>query len=111
MKLFLTLMVLPAAALGLGGCVAGMAASAVSMAARSARGTPASNEHLKPAAKEACSARATSHGAVHIIDVQQYSPSKIIVWGTAGEGLQRRSFQCDFGTRITSFKLREIPRR
>ncbi len=101
-------LLLVGSALALGGCVAGMAASAVSMAAKSARGKAQSNEHLKPAAAEACTAQASSHGAVHIIDVQQFSPSKIIVWGTVDDGKQRRSFECSYGTSITGFKLRRI---
>ena len=97
-----------AGALALQGCVASMAASAVGMAARSARGAPASNEHLKPQATAACSARAAQHGVVRIIDVEQRSEAKIVVWGTAGEGAARRSFECAYGTKITSFKLRTI---
>jgi hypothetical protein len=92
----------------LGGCVAMMAASAVSMAASGARGRPVGNEALQPQAREACSAQAARYGTVHVIDVQQASVSKIIVWGTADDGKQKQSFQCDFGTRITGFKLRPI---
>jgi len=79
------------------------------MAARSAQGRPASNEVLQPEAREACSAQAAQYGAVHVIDVEQHGIDKIIVWGTVDDGKQRRSFQCDFGTRITGFKLRSIP--
>jgi ABC-type sugar transport system substrate-binding protein len=92
----------------LGGCVAGMAASAASMAIRGAQGTPQSNAHLKPTAQSVCSAHAAQYGAVHIIDVQQFSPSKIIVWGTVDDGKVRRSFECAFGTRMSGFKLRPI---
>ena len=99
---------LAASALALGGCVAGMAASAISMAARSAQGRPVSNEHLKPQASAACTARASPYGAVRIIDVEQRSASKIIVWGTVGEVSERRSFECAYGTSITGFKLRAI---
>jgi hypothetical protein len=95
-------------ALPLGGCVAAMAASAAGMAARSARGQPVSNEHLRPAARTACEAHAAQYGAVHIIDVEQRSVGRIIVWGTVGEGQQRRSFECSYGTKITGFKLRAI---
>ena len=90
------------------GCVAGMAASAVGMAARSAQGQPASNEHLKPTATAACSAHASQYGAVHIIDVEQRTSSKIIVYGTVANGRERRSFECAYGTKITGFKLRAI---
>lgn len=58
------------APLVLGGCVAGMAASAVGMAVQSAQGDPKSNAHLRDVAVEACSARAAPHGTVHIIDVE-----------------------------------------
>lgn len=97
-----------AGALGLGGCVAGIASSAVGMAVRSAKGEPQSNQHLQPAARQACTAQASQYGAVRVIDVQQSSASKIIVWGTVGDGAARRSFECAFGTRVTSFKLRAI---
>ena len=97
-----------AGALALGGCVAGIASSAVGMAVRSAKGEPQSNQHLQPAARQACTAQASQYGAVQIIDVQQSSVSKIIVWGTVGDGAARRSFECSFGTRVTGFKLRAI---
>ena len=99
-----------ASALGLTGCVAGMAANAVGMAAAGARGEPASNQHLQPAAREACSAQASAYGTVRIIDVEQRSTNKIIVWGTVDDGTRRQSFECGFGTSITSFKLRAISR-
>ncbi|HKT14215.1 MAG TPA: hypothetical protein VJR87_02295 [Allosphingosinicella sp.] len=92
----------------LGGCVAGMAVGAAGFAARSAIGKPASNEHLKPEAVSACSARASQYGAVHIIDVERRGAGKMIVWGTADDGKQRRSFECGFGTKITGFRLRAI---
>ena len=95
-------------ALPLGGCVAAMAASAAGMAARSVRGQPVSNEHLRPAARTACEAHAARHGAVHVIDVEQRSVTKIIVWGTVDDGQQRRSFECSYGTEILGFKLRAI---
>ena len=95
-------------ALALGGCVAGMAANAVAMAAAGARGEPASNQHLQPTARDACTAQAAAYGTVHIIDIEQRTASRIIVWGTVDDGKQRRSFECGFGTRITSLKLRPI---
>jgi len=103
-----TTLALLVSALPLGGCVPMMAAQAVSMVANSARGTPVSNAALQPQAREQCSAHAQQYGAVHVIDVEQRSTNKIIVWGTVGEGAARRSFQCDYGTRITGFKLRTI---
>ena len=85
-----------------------MAASAASMAVQGARGEPQGNQHLQPAARQACEAHASQYGAVKIIDVEQRSVSRIIVWGTVGEGPARRSFECSFGTRMTGFKLRAI---
>lgn len=108
MKRILIVPVLIAGALTLGGCLPMLAVQAVSMAARSAQGTPQGNAQLAPTATEQCSMRAAQYGAVKIIDVQQASPSKIIVWGTVGEGAARQSFQCDFGTKITGFTLRAI---
>lgn len=102
------LFLLTASALPLSGCVAGMAASAVGMAARGAQGRPVSNERLQPQAREACSAQAAQYGQVHVIDIEQRSIAKIIVWGTVDDGKQKRSFECAFRTRITGFRLRPI---
>ena len=92
----------------LGGCVAGMAVGAASMAASAAKGHPQSNEMLQPTARAQCSAEAEKYGAVHVIDVQQSSINKIIVWGTVDDGKEKQSFQCDYGTKVTGFKLRPI---
>ena len=100
----LLLLIAPA----LSGCVAGMAVSALGMAAQGARGRPVSNGALQPQAREKCSAQAAQYGAVHVIDVEQHRVDKIIVWGTVDHGKQKRSFQCDFGTKITGFTLRPI---
>ena len=108
MVLLLTAAIGPA----LGGCVAGMAMGAAGTAIQAAQGHPKSNAHLQPTAKEACSANAASYGAVHIIDVEQRSADRIIVWGTVDDGKKRQSFECGFRTAITYFKLRDIrPRR
>jgi hypothetical protein len=108
MKQVLFVSMLLGGALTLGGCLPMLAASAVSTVVRSAQGTPQGNAHLASTAAEQCSARAAQYGVVNVIDVQQATPSKIIVWGTAGAGASRQSFQCDFGTKITGFKLRAI---
>jgi hypothetical protein len=92
----------------LSACLPMMAASAVGMAARSAQRSPVSNEALQPQARAACSAQAARYGALHIIDVEQRSIDKIIVWGTVETGSGKQSFQCDFGTAITGFRLRPI---
>ncbi len=94
--------------LALGGCLPMMALSAAHMAAGSARRAPVSNAHLAPAAEASCSTMAAQYGTVHVIDVQQAKVGKIIVWGTAGEGAQKQSFECQFGTQVTAFKLRPI---
>lgn len=99
---------LAASALALGGCVAGLAVSAAGMAGQAVVGKPKSNEQAQPTAATECSTRASQYGRVHIIDVEQRSISKIIVWGTVDDGKQRRSFECDYGTKITGFKLRTI---
>jgi hypothetical protein len=103
-----TMLLLAACAPALAGCVPMMAASAAGMAARSAQGRPTSNEALQPGAREACSVRAAQYGTVHIIDVEQRAVNKIIVWGTVDDRKERRSFQCNFGTRVTGFTLRKI---
>ncbi len=92
----------------LGGCAAGIAASAAGMAIRSAKGEPQGNQHLQPTARSVCSAHAAQLGAVRIIDIEQRSPGKIIVWGTVTDATQRRSFECAFTDRITGFKLQVI---
>ena len=94
--------------LPLGGCLAGMAVSAAGMAARAAQGEPVSNAHLGSQASAACTERAAAYGTVHIIDIEQRSVDRLIVWGTADNGTQRQSFECAFGTKITGFKLRPI---
>lgn len=104
----LLLVALVAAILPLGGCVAGLAASAAGMAVEGAEGHPQSNALLRPNAKAACTRQAAAYGKVHIIDVEQHTVDKIIVWGTVDDGRQRRSFECGFTTSVSSFKLREI---
>ena len=95
-------------ALPLGGCVAGIAASAAGMAVRSAQGEPQSNRHLQPSAQAACTAHAAQYGAVHIIDVEQRSTNRIIVWGTVTNSKEKRSFECAFTDGIAGFRLRAI---
>jgi hypothetical protein len=95
-------------ATSLEGCVPMMAASAAQLAAQGVRGKPVNNEGYGSSAREACTARAQQYGAVHIIDAEHPSPSKIVVWGTVDDGKDRRSFKCVFGTKITGFSLRKI---
>ena len=92
----------------LSGCAAGIAASALGAAVRSAKGQPQVNEHSKPLAVQACSARASQFGTVQVIDVEQRTLSKIIVWGTATNGAARQSFECAYTTKVIGFQLRAI---
>jgi hypothetical protein len=103
-----SILVLIASAPALSGCVPMMAASAVGMVAQGAHGTPVSNETLAPQARDACSRQAAQYGTVAIIDVEQHRVDQIIVWGTVDDGKQKQSFECDFKTSITGFKLRPI---
>jgi len=108
MKRSIPLLMLAAAFPGVTGCVPMMAASAASMAIQGAQGAPVSNQALQPQARDACTAQAAQYGTVNVIDVEQHRVDKIIVWGTVDDGKQKRSFECDFGTKLTAFKLRPI---
>jgi hypothetical protein len=99
------------ALLTLPGCAASIAAGAFGAAARSAQGDPNAyhnNEALKLAAAQACRARAATHGEVHVIDLEQRSARRVVVWGTATNASQRQSFECTYTDRITNFRLRRI---
>ncbi|MBV9523265.1 MAG: hypothetical protein JO010_10760, partial [Alphaproteobacteria bacterium] len=87
-------MLAAAAALPLGGCVAGMAVGAASAVGQAAAGDgprAAPGVDVAAGARAQCSERAAPLGAVHIIDIEERGPGRAIVWGTAGEGPQRRS--------------------
>ena len=99
-----------ATAPALSGCVAMAAVSGASLAAQAAQGKSVENEQFQPQARQACTDQAAQYGAVHVIDVQQARADKIVVWGTVDDGRQKRSFQCNFGTKVTGFTLREIKR-
>jgi hypothetical protein len=99
------------AALPLGGCAAGLAAGAIGAAARGASGSRGPAGDLAPAALEACRERAGQQGEVRIIDVERRRSGNAIVWGTAGDGAARRSFECRYDGRITAFRLRTITAR
>jgi len=103
-----TLLLMLVSAPAVSGCVPMMAASAVSMVAEGARGTPVSNEGLGSQARDDCTRQAAQYGTVDVIDVEQHRIDLIIVWGTVDDGKQKRSFECDFKTKITAFKLRPI---
>jgi hypothetical protein len=105
----LTLLLLLAGSPALSGCLPMMAVSAVDMLARSAQPRPVNNEGLRPQAQDQCMTQAAKYGTTHLIDVEQHGAAKIIVWGTVDDGKQKQSFECDFTTKITAFKLRAIP--
>lgn len=110
MKTLVKSFLLLSAALSLGGCVAGLAAGAIGAAVRGVRSEPQSNVNMQPEAVRACGNRAAQGGTVTIIDVEQRTISKIVVWGAVENGGQRSSFECAYGTKITDFKLRPIAR-
>lgn len=105
------LILLPAVALALSGCVAGMVASAVGMAAGGGqgRGEPRNVEFMLVAARQACTAHASQYGTVEITGLKQADGNEIIVSGIVTGAGERSSFQCSFVTEITAFDLRSIP--
>ena len=105
------LVLLPAVALALSGCVAGMVASAVGMAAGGGqgRGEPRNVEFMLVAARQACTAHASQYGAVEITGLKQAGGDEIIVSGTITGANGKNSFQCSFVTEITAFDMRPIP--
>jgi hypothetical protein len=94
--------------LALSGCVASMAANAIGAAVSASRGRPVSNEGARETAISQCSALAAPYGAVHVIDVEQRSVERMVVWGTAEGPGGRQSFECAFGTKVTGFKIHPI---
>jgi hypothetical protein len=103
------LLLLSLGALPLGGCAAGIAASAVGAAIRAAdRPDRAPKEDPGPVARAACSARAAPYGNVKIIDVVYRSVAKVVVWGAVETEGRTRSFQCRWDGKIVGFELREI---
>jgi hypothetical protein len=109
MHRFAPFLLLAAFAAPLGGCAASLAASAVTAAVRATDKPDAPpTEDPGPAARQACTERAQQHGAVRIIDTEYRSASRLIVWGTAGEGSQRQSFECRYEGKIVEFKLRGV---
>ncbi|HYW16330.1 MAG TPA: hypothetical protein VE891_09275 [Allosphingosinicella sp.] len=108
--------ILPLVALGalpLGGCAAGIAASAVSAAVRAAdRPDAPPKEDPGPAARQACTIHASQHGTVRIIDTVYKSAAKLVVWGSVEQEGRKRSFQCRYEGKIVGFELNEVePRR
>jgi hypothetical protein len=109
MHRFAPFLLFAAFAAPLGGCAASLAASAVTAAVRATDKPDAvPTEDPGPSARKACTERAQQHGAVRIIDTEYRSASRLIVWGTAGEGPQRQSFECRYEGKIVEFKLRGV---
>jgi hypothetical protein len=110
MRAYALPLLIAAAALPLGGCVAGMAASAVGAAVRAAdKPDPVPTQDPGPAARAACTAEAERQGTdVRIIDTEYRSASKLVVWGTVESAGQRRSFECRYEGKVADFKLRAI---
>lgn len=108
MRRALILPLLLGGALALGGCAASLAAGALGAAVRSGQPKPSADPDQARSAAEACTARASEHGEVHIIDVERRNASEVIVWGTVAQDSGRRSFQCNYGDKISGFKLRAI---
>lgn len=97
------------AALPLGGCAAGIAASAVSAAVRAAdQPDRAPKEDPGPVARSACSAHAAQYGNVKIIDVVYRSVARVVVWGSVEREGRKRSFQCRWDGKIVGFELKEL---
>jgi hypothetical protein len=101
------LILLPAAALALSGCVAGMVASAAGMAAGSGSGKPRNDAVMQAAARQACSAHAAQYGAVQVLGVTQAkNADEIVVSGIVTDAGGKNTFECSFVTEITGFTLR-----
>lgn len=98
-------------ALPLGGCVASMAAGAIGAAVKSSqpkRGPYQPDAAVRLGASQACEAHAAQFGTVTIIDTEQRSASRAVVYGTVTDPNQRRSFECRFDSKVVGFKLRPI---
>ena len=110
MRMILPLVAL--AALPLGGCAASLAAGAIGAAVRAADKPDAPpKEDPGPAARAACTARASPYGDVRIIDTVYRSPARLVVWGSVGSEGRRRSFRCRWDGKVVGFELREIEAR
>jgi hypothetical protein len=107
------LVLLALGAVPLGGCVASLAVGAVGAAVRAADrpGAPP-KEDPGPAARAACTARASAYGDVRIIDTVYRSAGKLVIFGSVSREGQRRAFQCRWNGKIVGFDLRGVePRR
>ena len=109
MTQFRLLILLPAAALALSGCVAGMVASAVGMAAGGGKERQHRNvEFMLVAARQACTSHASQYGTVEITRLREADGDEIIVTGTVTDAKGKNSFECSFVTEITGFNLEPV---
>jgi hypothetical protein len=105
------LLLLLASSLALGGCAAGIAASAVGAAVGAGNPQRPTDQDLREPATAACRARAAPLGQVRIIDADQRPDGRVKVWGTVEDGRQRRSFECNWDGRVRGFELRSVRAR
>ena len=103
----------PLLALLLGGCVVGMATSAVGMAAEAAAGPKVQqpSKFMQDAAKRACSTRAAEYGAVQRADVKKAPGDEITVLGTVQGSGGIQAFECRFVTTVVGFELKPVQAR
>ena len=94
----------------LGGCAAGIAASAVGAAVNASQPRE-TNEDLRDPAVAACTARAAPLGEVRIIDAEQRRGGRVKVWGTVQDAQQRQAFECSWAGEVSGFRLRAIAPR
>jgi hypothetical protein len=98
----------PALLLPLGGCVAGMAASAVGLAADAAGPGGQNSKFMQAAARQACSAQAAQSGSVQVTSVTQAKDGEIVVLGTVQGTSGTQAFECSFVTTVTGFTLKPV---
>lgn len=106
----LVLALLALGSLGLGGCVASLAATAVGAAIQAATPEPpVVTEDRRAAAAAACTGHAAQYGRVHVIDAEQRSDGRVTVWGRVEDDSSRRAFECRYDEgEVSRFTLREI---
>lgn len=106
-KILLPLMLCAMPALG--GCALQAAMAASELVQYLPEEQRPSNAHLKPAATQACTKRASQYGSVFVLDVEQRRSDRLVVWGSVTDARQiRRTFECHYTTKLESFTLREI---
>ena len=98
----------PALLLALSGCVAGMAASAVGLAADAAGPVGKYYKFMQAAARQASSAQAAQSGTVQVTSVTQAKDGEIVVLGTVQGTSGTPAFECSFVTTVTGFTLKPV---